>query len=258
MGNYKFRRSNYFKGKLLTSEDLIRDQNYFMDKQRFIYDMLGLTNRVVRGLHVTKNSENTVSVCAGAAIDAAGKEIFVEKAAIFELKLPEDGILQAHLYVDYSNKNITVDTRSPSPVHATGDLMYAYLCIGYSEHKAGEIPVPVEFSTGGRGFEYIDEGYKLFWDYAGISGEKRDLLYLAKIGFTDNGHNLEIETIQNLPFGQAVSPSAVPDYTRDTDSEMRKDISALTSSVGSLSNLVRRLEDDLYRLRSNPGSGTYV
>ncbi|MCL2576451.1 MAG: hypothetical protein FWE27_00155 [Defluviitaleaceae bacterium] len=243
MGNYRFRRSNYFKGKLLTSEDLIRDQNYFMDKHRFIYDILGLTNRVVRGLHVTKNNENTVSVCAGVAIDANGKEIFVEKSAVFELKLPEDNILQAHLYVDYSNKNITVDTRSPFPAH--GDLLYAYLCIKHNEHKSGEISVPVEFSTGGRGFEYINEGYKLFWDYAGISGEKRDLLYLAKIGFTNNGHYLEIETIQNLPFGQSVPPAitTVPEPPRDSESEMRKDIAALTSSVGALTNLVRRLEE---------------
>jgi hypothetical protein len=235
VGNYKFRRSNYFKGKLLTSEDLIRDQNYFMDKHRFIYDMLGLTNRVIRGLHVTKNSENTVSVCAGAAIDASGKEIFVEKSVVFELKLPEDDILQANLYVDYSNKNITVDTRSQFPAH--GNLLYAYLCIKHDEYKSGEIPVPVEFSTGGRGFEYICEGYKLFWDYA--NGEQRDYLYLAKIGFTNSGHSLEIETIQNLPFGQSVTP----EQPSGSESDIRKDIAALASSVGALTNLAKRLEE---------------
>jgi hypothetical protein len=180
-----------------------------------------------------------VPVCAGAAIDASGKEIFVEKSVVFELKLPDDEILQANLYVDYSNKNITVDTCSQFPAH--GNLLYAYLCIKHDEYKSGEIPVPVEFSTGGRGFEYICESSKLFWDYT--DDEKRDYLYLAKIGFTNNGHSLEIETIQNLPFGQSVTATSAPEQPLSSESDMRKDIAALTSSVGALTNLVKRLEE---------------
>ena len=70
----QFERPHFFNGKLLTADDLQREQDYFRGKS-------GLHNRflhgwgIVVGLGVTVDQETTVVVSPGLALDCAGNEL---------------------------------------------------------------------------------------------------------------------------------------------------------------------------------------
>jgi hypothetical protein len=69
-------RTRYFDGRLLTADDLGRDQQYHRDaRQRLL--LMAVGSGVVTGLRITRASRNGIDVSAGVAIDAVGREIMV-------------------------------------------------------------------------------------------------------------------------------------------------------------------------------------
>jgi hypothetical protein len=102
----RLKRNRYFFGKLLSAEDLEREQEYHLERQR-------RTNRfmhgwgVVDGLKVSVEGGTKVVVSAGLAIDCAGNEIVVET----DDTLPITGAARRQ-YVLIRYKEIPVD---PTP-----------------------------------------------------------------------------------------------------------------------------------------------
>ena len=70
----QFERPHFFTGKLLTADDLQREQDYFRGKSalhnRFLHGW-----GIVAGLGVTVDQETTVVVSPGLALDCAGNEL---------------------------------------------------------------------------------------------------------------------------------------------------------------------------------------
>ena len=70
----QFERPHFFNGKLLTADDLQREQDYFRGKSalhnRFLHGW-----GIVAGLDVTVDQEATAVVSPGLALDCAGNEL---------------------------------------------------------------------------------------------------------------------------------------------------------------------------------------
>lgn len=82
-------RLNYFFGRLLTADDFTTEQNYHREKQR-LHNLHCHGLGVVQGLNVStahENSDWTVTIEPGVAIDPAGNEIALCTTA--RLRLPK-------------------------------------------------------------------------------------------------------------------------------------------------------------------------
>lgn len=82
LGNLK--RTRYFPGRILTAEDFIREQTYFLDRarrhNRFLHGW-----GVISGLEVGLTAIDEVQVSPGIAIDCAGNEIAVPTPACIKI-----------------------------------------------------------------------------------------------------------------------------------------------------------------------------
>ena len=83
----EFERTNFFEGRLLTAEDLRREQDY-ANAKRWLHNRLAHGSGVVEGLELDAGSTASpgVTVRPGAALDPRGREIVV--LAPTEIKLP--------------------------------------------------------------------------------------------------------------------------------------------------------------------------
>lgn len=113
---FPFERNRYFYGKLLSVEDFELEQKYYNDKRRMINHFV-CGSGVVAGMYVVVVDERTISVEAGCALDAWGREIVVDTPVIRKLSLldgfescedMQDGCV--YLCIEY-------DERETSPVH---------------------------------------------------------------------------------------------------------------------------------------------
>ncbi|MBR1629527.1 MAG: hypothetical protein IJ679_09760, partial [Lachnospiraceae bacterium] len=149
---FPFERNNYYYGKLLSAEDFELEQRYFNDKRRMLSRLMYGCG-VLAGLSVVDVDEQTVSVEAGVALDAFGREIVVDKPFVRALS-DIDG------YAMESQK--------------AG--RYLYLCIEYDEEVSNRIfniadqPVPRDPSELSYG--HIRENYHLYLK----SGEPKESL----------------------------------------------------------------------------------
>lgn len=149
---FPFERNKYFYGKLLSVDDFEMEQKYMNDKRRMLNRFLFGTG-VVAGLYVVGVDEQTVSVEAGIALDAWGREMVVDIPVIKKLSMLE-GFASC----------IREDTG------------FVYLCIEYDEKEtdkvhniAGEAVEGQE--DGNLSFNKIKEGYRLFLTVADPEGE---------------------------------------------------------------------------------------
>ncbi len=79
-----FERNRYYVGKLLTSADFQVEQEYGIQKRRFLNEMM-FGDGVVCGLGVYSLDDQSVMVDSGVAIDGLGREIAVESAVVRKL-----------------------------------------------------------------------------------------------------------------------------------------------------------------------------
>jgi hypothetical protein len=107
----RLKRNRYFRGKVLSAEDLQREQDYHLEKHRRLNRFLRGWG-VVDGLRVSVEGGSTILVSPGLAIDCAGNDLVVE----FEEKVPISGRAR-QLYVVIRYKEIPVD---PTPIVANG------------------------------------------------------------------------------------------------------------------------------------------
>jgi hypothetical protein len=84
----EFERTRFFFGKLLTAEDLEREQSY-QNEKRWLLNRTLHGEGVVTGLEVTPRGGTGVRVAPGLAIDARGREILLCRAKI--VTVPQRG-----------------------------------------------------------------------------------------------------------------------------------------------------------------------
>jgi hypothetical protein len=136
-----FERNNYYTGKLLTTDDFQLEQNYFIDKKRFVNSLV-YCGGIISGLRVIQTSNNKVSISPGAAIDYAGREIIVDKTETRELK--------------------------PEPENDKG---CAYLCVEFTEEFKADAHTLWELGANDKPYNRIRETYCFSWEYNVEGGE---------------------------------------------------------------------------------------
>jgi hypothetical protein len=133
---YPFERNRYYPGKMLTSADFQAEQNYHINKARFINGLM-YGSGVVCGLGVFSLDDQSVLIESGAAIDGHGREIIVDSSKVQKLSAIEG-----------------FDT-------LTGDV--ARLFVRYKEQEIHNV-FSVNRREDEKEYEYnrISEGYELF------------------------------------------------------------------------------------------------
>ena len=85
---YPFERNRYYPGKMLTSADFQAEQNYHINKVRFLNGLM-YGSGVVCGLGVFSLDDQSVLIESGAAIDGHGREIIVDSSTVKKLSAIE-------------------------------------------------------------------------------------------------------------------------------------------------------------------------
>jgi hypothetical protein len=98
-------RPNYYRGQLLLEGDFLAEQTYHVDARRhhnrYLHDW-----GVVRGLTVSRDSDTSLTINPGVAIDVSGDEIFLERPQ--RVSLAEFGpneLLQVGLSYDHGTSS---------------------------------------------------------------------------------------------------------------------------------------------------------
>src|SRR5262245_19214664 len=73
---YVTKRVRYFDGEVLKDEDFIADQMFHMDRQQRHARLLHVSG-VMDGLVVSRKDDTTLTVSAGSAVDAQGRQILL-------------------------------------------------------------------------------------------------------------------------------------------------------------------------------------
>ncbi len=156
---FPFERNQYYYGKLMTYQDMTAEQKYMNDKRRLINRFLHGSG-VAAGMQVVSLDDSTISVEAGVALDAAGREIVLDEPRVLMLD-------QIEGYEDLTSGE---------------DTSYAYLCLAYREEGICPAKGPVENESGvHQTFEKFREGGRL---------------YLTKVALEDDRDTLESLTWQ--------------------------------------------------------------
>ena len=133
---YPFERNRYYPGKMLTSADFQAEQNYHINKVRFLNGLM-YGSGIVCGLGVFSLDDQSVLIESGAAIDGHGREIIVDSSTVKKLSAIE-GFDQL-----------------------TGDV--ARLCVRFREQEIHNV-YSVNRKEDEKEYEYnrISESYELF------------------------------------------------------------------------------------------------
>lgn len=126
------KRPRYFDGQYLKVEDFTDEQQYHLDRQRRPLQLLHVSG-ILEGLQVEPGSDFSVTVAPGSAIDAQGRQILLQSAALLQLSsnAPEQ-LITKDLGKDVSPFTIDLQTLKP-----TGASTY-YLVIAYAEAKTDQ------------------------------------------------------------------------------------------------------------------------
>lgn len=85
---YPFERNRYYPGKMLTSADFQAEQDYYINKSRFMNSLMYGAG-IVCGLGVFSLDDLSILVESGVAIDGTGREIVVDSSAVQKLSAIE-------------------------------------------------------------------------------------------------------------------------------------------------------------------------
>ncbi len=150
---YPFERNRYYPGKMLTTADFQAEQNYHINKIRFLNDLM-YGSGVICGLGVFSLDDQSILIESGAAIDGCGREVIIDSSTVKKLSTLEgfDSI--------------------------TGDS--ARLCVRYKEQEVHSV-YSLNHNEDGKEYEFnrISEGYELFL----TENDDRDNGYAQDIEF---------------------------------------------------------------------------
>ncbi|MBZ5537086.1 MAG: hypothetical protein LAO31_14120 [Acidobacteriia bacterium] len=113
------KRVRYFTGQLLTTDDFVTEQDYFLEKHRRHNRHLHGYG-VVCGLEISTDGVTTINITPGMAIDCRGQEITVSGPV--ESRLPEAGDI-AYLTLRYVEKETGPVPAAGGPVSEEQDAM---------------------------------------------------------------------------------------------------------------------------------------
>ncbi|MCR5774432.1 MAG: hypothetical protein K6G42_05050 [Lachnospiraceae bacterium] len=85
---YPFERNRYYPGKMLTSVDFQAEQNYHINKGRFLNGLIYGTG-IICGMGVFSLDDLSVLIESGVAIDGSGREIVIDSSAVKKLSAIE-------------------------------------------------------------------------------------------------------------------------------------------------------------------------
>ncbi len=85
---YPFERNRYYPGKMLTSADFQAEQDYHINKMRFMNGLM-YGSGVICGLGVFSLDDQSVLIESGSAIDGRGREIIVDSTTVKKLSAIE-------------------------------------------------------------------------------------------------------------------------------------------------------------------------
>src|SRR6266700_3449203 len=149
-------RPNYYRGQLLLEDDFLAEQNYHVDARR--HHNLHLhgwgVEGVVRGLTVSRDSDTSLTINPGVAIDASGNEIFLERTP--HVSLAEFGPNEL-LNVSLSYEPVT-GSEGSTGVTQKKRSFYAVITVSkITEDSAGLALARVQLDSQGKvGEEAID------------------------------------------------------------------------------------------------------
>ncbi|MBR4529105.1 MAG: hypothetical protein IKO80_02380 [Lachnospiraceae bacterium] len=108
---YPFERNRYYPGKMLTSADFQAEQDYFINKTRFMNSLMYGAG-IVCGLGVFSLDDLSILVESGVAIDGTGREIVVDSSTVQKLSAIEG-------FQDLKTNEATLNVRfKEKPVHS--------------------------------------------------------------------------------------------------------------------------------------------
>ncbi len=85
---YPFERNRYYPGKLLTSADFQAEQNYHINKERFVNGLM-FGSGVVCGMGVFSLDDISILIESGVAIDGTGREIILDTSVVKKISAIE-------------------------------------------------------------------------------------------------------------------------------------------------------------------------
>ena len=85
---YPFERNRYYPGKMLTTADFQAEQDYYINKSRFMNSLMYGAG-IVCGLGVVSLDDLSILVESGVAIDGTGREIVVDSSVVRKLSAIE-------------------------------------------------------------------------------------------------------------------------------------------------------------------------
>lgn len=85
---YPFERNRYYPGKMLTSVDFQAEQNYYINKERFLNGLM-YGRGIVCGMGVFSLDDQSILIESGAAIDGSGRDVVIDSSVVKKLSAIE-------------------------------------------------------------------------------------------------------------------------------------------------------------------------
>ena len=85
---YPFERNRYYPGKMLTTADFQAEQDYMINKNRFMNSLMYGAG-IVCGLGVFSLDDLSILVESGVVIDGTGREIIIDSSIVKKLSTIE-------------------------------------------------------------------------------------------------------------------------------------------------------------------------
>lgn len=204
-----FIRNRYFKGKLLTAEDFLQEQQYMNDKRRLINRwMLGAG--IAAGLEVIQVDDYSISLEMGLALDYTGREIMVDMPIIRKLSMIDgyeeatagEGRESVCLYIEYGEDSMEpVHNITNRAVHTVEEPEYNKVKEGYHLYLTDDEPLYEEEQREAGSLE--EEQRRIYG--RGEKIQQREFepgICLAKIYLVKAGEFYMIDRMEPVPFQQ--------------------------------------------------------
>ncbi len=85
---YPFERNRYYPGKMLTSADFQAEQNYHINKGRFLNNLM-YGRGIICGMGVFSLDDQSILIESGAAIDGSGRDVIIDSSTVKKLSAIE-------------------------------------------------------------------------------------------------------------------------------------------------------------------------
>lgn len=209
VNNYlPFERNRFYVGKLLTTADFVAEQNYFINKRRFVNSLM-FGSGIICGLSVFSLDDVSIMIDSGAAIDDFGREIVLAESVVRKLSSIE------------GFEGLTTDC--------------ATLCLRYEEE-----PVHPVYAIGrqGQGDDYELNRIREKWQLFLVDSEKlgppasiESEFFSRERLFEDENFSAELTIPSSISCGSTVKLELCVNKLSDADIPLSLDLRMQTPSL---------------------------